>query len=277
LVTNKLDKYDVTGAARAIENFVVNDLSLWYIRRSRRRFQGPEKKEASVTLGFVLLTLSKLTAPFIPFLSEEIFRCLRFHLKQSVHLEDWPEANKKLIDKRLEKKMEKVREIVSLALAQRAKASIKVRQPLSKLKIKNALVRPADGSRKKLKINDELINLIKDEVNIKEIVFDKKIKNEIELDTEITPQLKEEGVIREVIRYIQEIRKEAGLKPKNKISVRCFGSQKLNELLKKSSQIIMREGKIKNFQIKSREKEIFDFEKEIKVEKENLWLAIKKI
>ena len=194
-----------------------------------------------------------------------------------MHLEDWPEANKKLIDKRLEKKMEKVRKIVSLALAQRAKASIKVRQPLSKLKIKNALVRPADGSRKKLKINDELINLIKDEVNIKEIVFDKKIKNEIELDTEITPQLKEEGVIREVIRYIQEIRKEAGLKPKNKISVRCFGSQKLNELLKKSSQIIMREGKIKNFQIKSREKEIFDFEKEIKVEKENLWLAIKKI
>jgi len=163
--------------------------------------------------------------------------------------------------------MEKVREIVSLALAQRAKASIKVRQPLSKLKIKNA----------KLKINDELINLIKDEVNIKEIVFDKKIKNEIELDTEITPQLKEEGIIREVIRQIQEMRKKIGLKPKDKISVRCFGSQKLNDLLNKSSQIIMREGKIKNFQIRSKEKEIFDFEKEINVEKENLWLAIKKV
>ena len=77
-VTENLDKYDVIGAARNIENFVVNDLSLWYIRRSRRRFQKPETKEelkeASQTLAHTLLTLSKLVAPFIPFLCEEIFR-----------------------------------------------------------------------------------------------------------------------------------------------------------------------------------------------------------
>jgi len=275
LVTNKLDKYDVTGAARAIENFVVNDLSLWYIRRSRRRFQGPEKKEASVTLGFVLLTLSKLTAPFIPFLSEEIYHSLKPGVKPSIHLEDWPKVNKKLIDKKLEKKMERVREIVALALAQRAKSSIKVRQPLLKLKIKNALARPADGSRKKLKINDELINLIKDEVNIKEIVFDKKIKNEIELDTQITPQLKEEGIIREIIRHIQEMRKKIGLKPKNKIFGFYLGPRNLNEILFKNREKIMKEGKIESFKIKEKRK--FDFEKEIEIEKENLWLAIKKV
>jgi len=263
-VTQRLDKYDVTGAARAIENFIIGDLSLWYIRRSRRRFQKPETgkeiKEASQTLGFVLLTLSQLTAPFIPFLSEQIYRCLRFYLKQSVHLEDWPKANKKLIEKKLEKKMERVREIVSLALAQRAKAGIKVRQPVAKLQIANG----------KLKIEKELLELIKDEVNVKEITIGKTLK----LDTEITPQLKEEGIIREVIRHIQEMRKKIGLKPKDKILVFYFGPQNLNEILFKNREIFMKEGKIESFKIKSKGK--FDFEKEIKIDQQILWLAIKK-
>ncbi|MFQ6049585.1 MAG: class I tRNA ligase family protein, partial [Candidatus Paceibacterales bacterium] len=132
-VTNALDKYDVTFAARAIENFVINDLSLWYIRRSRKRFQKPktekESEEASQSLGFVLLTLSKLAAPFIPFLTEEIYQklpILNSKLPKSIHLEDWPRANKKLINKRLNKKMETAREIVSLALAERARAGVKV-------------------------------------------------------------------------------------------------------------------------------------------------------
>ncbi len=273
-VTESLDKYDITSAARAIEKFVVNDFSLWYIRRSRRRFQRPENKkelqEASAALNYVLLTLSKLTAPFTPFLSEEIYRKIfnfQFSIFNSVHLENWPKADRRLINKKLNEKMAKVRDIVALALAERAKAGIKVRQPLAKLQIANG----------KLEIEKELVDLIKEEVNVKEIIFDSKIKQEVEIDTRITPELKEEGIIREVIRHIQEMRKKAGLKPKDKISVWFFGSLNLNELLTKNREIIIGEGKIKNFQAKSKEKEIFALEKKVKVDREILWLAIKKI
>ena len=259
--TKLLDKYDVTAAARSIENFVINDLSLWYIRRSRKRF-----KEAAATLNFVLLTLSKLTAPFIPFLSEKIYQRIsyfpRWNLGNSVHLEDWPKGNKKLIDRKLERKMERVREIVSLTLAARAKAKIKIRQPLAGLQIANYELRNEPG----------LLELIKEEVNVKKIIFGRSLK----LETKITPELKEEGMIREVIRNIQEMRKEAGFKPKDKISVRYFGNPALNEILKKNEKLISTEGKIKDFQLR-KEKQIFDFEKTTKVDQENLWLAIKKI
>ncbi len=261
-VTKKLEKYDVVGAARTIENFVINDLSLWYIRRSRKRF-----KEAAPTLAFVLETVAKLIAPFTPFLSEEVYQKLTPHVKQSIHLEDWPKVNEKLINKNLERKMERIREVVTKTLAERTKAKIKVRQPLQKLKIKSL----------KLKVDQELLDLIKEEVNVKEIVFDPKIEKEIELDTKITPELKEEGIAREVIRQIQEMRKIAGLKPKDKILVKYFGAPALNEILKKNEEFILREGKIKDFQLGEKEKEIFDFEKTIKVDQENLWLAIKKI
>ena len=146
-VTLSIDKYEITKAARQIENFAVNELSLWYIRRSRERFQKPKTKqeltEASQVLSFTLLTLSKLTAPFIPFLSEEIYQRLKntdYATQNSIHLEGWPKGNKKLIDKRLHKKMEKTRAIVSQALAQRAAASIKVRQPLNELTIPKGIL-----------------------------------------------------------------------------------------------------------------------------------------
>jgi len=212
------------------------------------------------------LTLSKLTAPFIPFLSEKIYQRIsyfpRWNLGNSVHLEDWPKGNKKLIDRKLERKMERVREIVSLTLAARAKAKIKIRQPLAGLQIANYELRNEPG----------LLELIKEEVNVKKIIFGRSLK----LETKITPELKEEGMIREVIRNIQEMRKEAGFKPKDKILVRYFGNPALNEILKKNEKLISTEGKIKDFQLR-KEKQIFDFEKTTKVDQENLWLAIKKI
>ena len=266
-MTENLDKYDVTGAARNIENFVVNDLSLWYIRRSRRRFQKPETKEelkeASQTLAHTLLTLSKLVAPFIPFLCEEIFRCLNSKFKHSVHLESWPKRSKKLVDKKLEKKMEKVREIVARALSERAKAKIKVRQPLNELRIKNY----------ELRKEKELLDLIREEVNVKKITFGKTLK----LDTKITLELKEEGMVREVIRHIQEMRKEASFKPKDKILVRYLASPDLEKILIKNEKIILKEGKIKDFGVREKEKQVFDVEKEIKINQEKLWLGIRKI
>jgi len=268
-ITDLLDKYDVTSAARLIEDFIVNNLSLWYVRRSRRRFQKPknkkELKEASETLSFVLLTLIKLTAPFVPFLSDNIYQkiCnLRSKICNfSVHLEDWPKVNKKLIDKKLEKKMEKIREIVAKALAERVKAKIKIRQPLNELRTTNY----------ELRGEKELLELIEEEVNVKKITFGKTFK----LDTKITLELKEEGIIREIIRNIQEMRKKAGLKPKDKIVVSYFGSEEINKILEKNKEFILKEGNVKKILIK-KGKEVFVGEKEILVDQQKLLLGIKK-
>jgi isoleucyl-tRNA synthetase len=267
-VTKSFENYDITRAGRLIEKFVIEDLSLWYIRRARRRFQKPENerelKESSQTLKFVLLNLSKILAPFLPFLSEFVYQKIcNFQFKIcnfSVHLENWPKANEKLIDKKLEGKMEKVREIVSLALAERQKAKIRVRQPLNELQIKNYW----------LKKEPELIELIKEEVNVKKVSFGREFK----LDTKITPELREEGVIREIIRHIQEMRKEAGLKPKDKISVGYSGSEEVLKILERNKGSILKEARI--LDLKKKEGN-FDLEREIKVENEKIILAIKRV
>jgi len=221
-VTNCLEKYDVVGAARAIETFVDN-LSNWYVRRSRRRFQKPEnvteKNEAAQTLYLTLLTLAKLAAPFIPFLAEEIYLGLKkMRMLESVHLCDWPQLDKKLINKNLEAKMTELRQVVAQALAQRASAGLKVRQPLGVLKIKNQA----------LSKDKALLELIKDEVNVKAVVFDENLKSgEVKLDIKITKELKAEGLAREMVRSLQEMRKEAGLARKDTIFIAWSASEKL--------------------------------------------------
>ncbi|MCX6760395.1 MAG: class I tRNA ligase family protein, partial [Candidatus Nealsonbacteria bacterium] len=207
-----LEKYDPMTATIAIEYFFNNDLSLWYIRRSRDRFHegSEEKTEAIAAIYYILLNLAKITAPIMPFFSEEMYQMIKKdNMPESVHLYDWPEADKKLIDNDLEKEMDEVRNIVTLALAERALKGIKVRQPLQKLKVKN----------KKLKLGDELLDLIKDEVNIKEVVFDNKIEKGVELDTKLTEELKKEGLQRESVRTVKSLRKEINLTPQNYVSV----------------------------------------------------------
>ncbi|PIP16901.1 MAG: isoleucine--tRNA ligase [Candidatus Portnoybacteria bacterium CG23_combo_of_CG06-09_8_20_14_all_37_13] len=180
--TRYLDKYDAFHAGQVIEDFI-DDLSNWYIRRSRKDCN-------KQVLEQVLSKTAQIMAPFTPFISEEIY--------PDVHLSDWPKAGK--IDVQLNKQMQEVREICAKALALRAKAGIKVRQVLGNLVIAQ-------------KTDKELLNLIRDEVNVKKIVFGKIFK----LDTKITPKLKAEGEERELIRKIQEMRKKAGLKIADKI------------------------------------------------------------
>ncbi|MDP2918132.1 MAG: class I tRNA ligase family protein, partial [bacterium] len=222
VMTEAMEKYDLTEGGRPIISFV-DDLSNWYVRRSRRRFQKPEKKgeknEAAQTLYLTLLTLAKLVAPFIPFLAEEIYLGLKkARMAESVHLCDWPQWDKKLINKKLEEKMGQLRQVVAQALAQRAAAGLKVRQPLGALKIKNQAL-----SRDK-----ELLELIKDEINVKAVVFDENLKGgEVKLDTKITKELKAEGLAREIVRSLQEMRKEAGLARKDTIFVAFAASEKL--------------------------------------------------
>jgi isoleucyl-tRNA synthetase len=273
-VTGCLDAYDITNAARKIENFVVEELSQWYIRRSRPRFQNPktekELREASNTLGFVLLVLAKLTAPFIPFLSEKIYRDLQalnpsLEEVKSVHLEDWPKAKKELIDKSLEEKMRQAREIVSQALKARVEAGIKVRQPLASLKIKTKNL--------EFEADKELLDLIKEEVNVKEIIFDEKIKERVELNTEITPQLKQEGLKREIIRYIQDMRKRAGLKPEDKVLI-FVKTQALKELFLREKEEIINKTKSKELVFGEFEGRKFIARRKVKIDGQELWLGL---
>ncbi|MDD5738540.1 MAG: isoleucine--tRNA ligase [Candidatus Pacebacteria bacterium] len=250
--TESLEKFDPMKVCLAIESFWINDLSLWYLRRSRKRFQSsenPEDREQGEQVFYeVLLTICKLIGPFMPFLAEDIYQQLKSKdMPESAHLCDWPKENKKFIDQSLEKEMQEVREVVSLALAKRAEVGIGVRQALASLKIRN----PKFEIRNK----EEFLALIKDEVNVKEIVFDEKIKDEIELDTEISEELKKEGLIREIIRNIQSLRKKAGLTPNDAdIVINYFAGEKIVKVLKENQKQILESTRSKEIkEIKERQ------------------------
>jgi len=207
-VTKKMDVYDIVGAARSLEDFVANDISRWYVRRSRERMKGGE---GVAVLRDVLLETARLSAPFVPFAAEIAYRALGGEEK-SVHLEEWPE--KRTYSKKIIVEMEEVRRIASVALEMRAKSGIKVRQPLAKLSVRKTRI---SGS--------ALFDILRDELNVKDIIVDPKISDEIALDTVITPELKKEGVSRELVRSIQELRKRAGLHPRDFIDASIEGKE----------------------------------------------------
>jgi isoleucyl-tRNA synthetase len=228
-VTKSLDNFDSFTAAQKIEEFV-EDLSTWYVRRSRDRV-GPtasdkkDKKACYQTLWYVLVNLSKVLAPFMPFLSEYIYKNLTS--KKSVHLESWPKAGK--VEEKLLEEMALVRKICELGHAERKKAGIKVRQTLKKCQISNV----------KFQMSNELVDLIREELNVKEVVV-RMGEGElgVKLDTKITPELKEEGETRELIRKIQELRKKAGCALDGKIIVEAPNlptKPELQEYLKKET------------------------------------------
>jgi isoleucyl-tRNA synthetase len=204
-MTEKLDGYKLLEPVRAYREFV-DDLSTWYVRRSRERVKEGDKV-AKQTLHFVLCESAKLIAPFAPFFAEELYQKLRaVNGPESVHLTAWPEAKRSLFDIFKKKsdvleRMAETRNVVSLALEQRQKANIKVRQPLQKLAVKS------------LELAEEYLAIIKDEINVKEIEVNPNLEAEVKLDINLTPELVEEGRVRDAIRTIQEWRKEQNLKP----------------------------------------------------------------
>ncbi len=212
-VTHHLDTHELDRATRPILPFL-DDWSTWYIRRSRDRFKSEDAADrdaAIATTGWVLLQFAKLIAPFMPFTAEDLYLQLSVEdKKESIHLEDWPPMSVGLTT--VLEEMEEVRTLVSLALEERAKAGIKVRQPLATLSV----IAP------KLEGKTELLDIIKDEVNVKQVVIVRKLDTEatrVALDTEITPELKEEGEVRDFIRAIQDLRKKAGLEPADRITL----------------------------------------------------------
>jgi len=305
-VTENMDEYNLTKATRPMLDFVDN-LSNWYIRRSRRRFWKSEndgdKFEAYQTLYTVLVEFSKLLAPFMPFLADEIYKNLTG--EESVHLADWPKAKKALIHPTLNQETHLVREIVALGHAVRDKANIKVRQPLSRVQIglpasvdeKLVLAQKdvicEELNVKSLEILKDVQDIVKyvvmpnarllgpkygkyvqiiiqkakagefvieesgkvrigeftlepDEVQIGfqgQAGFDVASANGVSvvLDTTVTDELKQEGYAREVVRFIQDLRKDADYKVDDRIYVLVASEGEIAAAVTKFADYIKRE------------------------------------
>lgn len=312
-VDEKLENYDITTAAIKIENFT-DELSNWYVRRNRERFWlqelNDEKIGAYCTLYQVITTLIKIAAPFVPFMTEEIYQNLVVNLDQSspesVHLCLWPEVDETQIDKNLEKEMDLAYKIVKLGRSARNSANIKNRQPLSKMLISIDTIPSyyADIIKEELNVKEielgadmseyvnfeikpnlpilgkeygKLIPRIKQEISKKDqMELANKVKSgqvqyiEIEdtqielntenllitmqgkegfafsgegeigvvLDTHISPELKEEGYVREILSKVQNMRKDKGFEVLDHIQLYIAGNTMLEEIIKKNERLI---------------------------------------
>ena len=183
VVRDDMDKFELTKVVREISDFVIEELSNWYIRRNRRRFWKTDKDDSKFavysTTYEVLLGISKLIAPIVPFISEELFSSLTD--EESVHLADFPQFDEEKINDKIENRMDLVRDLVTLGRAAREEAKIKVRQPLSKVII--------DGKYKK--IISDLSDLIIEELNVKEVIFEDDLSQF--MNFELKPNFREVG------------------------------------------------------------------------------------
>lgn len=228
-VEKHMDAYDIPNATKPIIPFI-DDASNWYVRRSRRRFWKSEddgdKQSAYRTLHFVLVRLAHIMAPFTPFLAEELYQKLTGG--ESVHLRNWPEVGH--VNELSLQHMAVAREAINQGLSQRAKAGVKVRQPLSAVKVFGA---PELGA--------EFLEIIQEELNVKQVVivprYDLTPEDsfvdvlekggdgynlsdlKVEIDLQISPELKREGMMREVVRNVQSSRKQAELNVDDRIEL----------------------------------------------------------
>lgn len=268
-----LDRYLIPPAVRAISPFI-NDLSTWYIRRSRDRFVKGDKS-ALATLYYALVETVKIIAPIAPFVTEEVYGRLVADLDkkapESVHLCDYPKkkplttAGKKLL-----KDMEAVREVASLGQAARVDARIKIRQPLNRLKVQNS------------KLKTWMEELLKEELNVKAVKVVRSVRKakgwsvqenkdvKVALNTEITEELRQEGLVRELVRSIQDTRKKMGFKQEDVVEVTLeTDSKELQKVVKEWNKELCK-------QTNSKKVEIGKGKKEVKVNKEIVKIGIKK-
>ena len=263
-ITEGMEAYNIPAALSSVLEFI-DDMSNWFVRRSRRRFWKSEddqdKLEAYSTLYYVLIYLAKILAPFTPFLAEELYQkmtgagVVNSEIPESVHLLDWPEAG--VIDEAVLTQMTKTREIITAGLAERMKkteteAQIKVRQPLAKLVYAGE------------KLDDFYEQIIMEEVNVKVVEHGEALV----LDKTLTPELLEEGKIRELIRFVQAARKKAGLNVDDRIKLmvsmevpETYREMLMNEVL---AEELVKEGN-------------FSYDEIVKVQGETITISLEKI
>ncbi len=263
-ITEGMEAYNIPAALSSVLEFI-DDMSNWFVRRSRRRFWKSEddqdKLEAYSTLYYVLIYLAKILAPFTPFLAEELYQkmtgagTVNSQIPESVHLLDWPEAGE--INEAVLAQMAKTREVITAGLAERMKkteteAQIKVRQPLAKLVYAGE------------KLDGFYEQIIMEEVNVKSVEHGEALV----LDKTLTPELLEEGKIRELIRFVQAARKKAGLNVDDRIRLmvsmevpEAYREMLMNEVL---AEELVNEGN-------------FAYDEIVKVQGENVAISLEKI
>ena len=257
-VTQGLDAYDAVEPSRRIQRFV-DDLSNWYIRRSRPRFwksqDERDKQAAYQTLHEALTTVAQLMAPFAPFVSDAMHRNLADG--RSVHLADFPDA-KPNVDEQVEKDMARARHAVEAGRAARDSARIKVRQPLASIAL------PGEP------LPEEIAAIVRDELNVKRLEFGAP---DVRLDTEITEDLKLEGLAREVVRAIQDLRKKTGLNVEDRIDTRYEADGLLLRALQRHADYMKNE--TLSVTLEPGKADGFDGER-MMLEGEQIWIGIKR-
>lgn len=194
-VTRAMDAYDVVSASKALMEHI-SDLSTWYVRRSRDRLRSQEGSSVQI-FKTVLKDISLLLAPFAPFIAESIYHQLPNQSQDSVHLDNWPEYQTKYVNERLETEMREARLIVERTHALRKEAGLNVRQPLAAITVTSSQVKPSQ----------KILDVIAEEVNVKQVIWQTGSEMEVVLDTAITKSLRSEGEAREIVRKIQNARK----------------------------------------------------------------------
>ncbi len=236
-VSAGMEAYNLPKAVRPITDFI-DEFSTWYLRRSRDRFKSDDevdKTSALLTTKLIMSELAKVMAPFMPFMAENLWQKLNaYNFKdetKSVHLETWPTTLEIDKDETIGK-MSQVRKIVEIGLAKRDAAGIKIRQMLNQVIVKGSI-----------DLEEDYQLLVRDELNVQSFDLASGFENlEVELDTEITPELKQEGIKRELIRFINMLRKDAGLSLGDKVAVQIFSeSQDVSEAISTLGAEISRE------------------------------------
>ena len=221
-VTKSFDAFNLPVVCRSLRA-LINDYSTWYVRRSRERVKGGAEIDKQFALSVqkeALLTIAKLIAPIMPFTAEAVYAGADGEL-ESVHLETWPESaayNKDAISD-----MASIRELASEALRLREKAGIKVRQPLASITLK-----PGEP---RLQGKTELLEMLKDEANVKQVIFNESASEVAQLDINLTPELREEGIMRDLTRLAQDLRKKTGLKPQDAIELYIEAPQDFMDII----------------------------------------------
>ena len=257
-ITENMDVYNIPRALEGVLPFL-DDASNWFVRRSRRRFwkseNGVDKLQAYQTLHYVLSYLALILAPFVPFLAEELWG--KMVGNGSVHLKDWPEAGE--IDKNLLAEMAEVRGYVNEALALRAKNGVKIRQPLASVKV------PQNAK------SFDFAPILMEELNVKSVEFGGE---GVEFNFELTPELRAEGLMREIIRHIQAARKKASLNVDDRIELN-FNSEnnELIEAFKKFEQEIAKEVLAAKTEISNDE---LEFSQDVKIEGKEAKISLRK-